>query len=76
MFILPRIHLCHEFFKYDGVYSAYPQFHGIAEVYNVPLSLSLGRLNTQYILTKILDPLASHLKQGMAFHGLLLLFYF
>lgn len=37
--------LCHEFFKYDEVYSAFPQFHGIAEVYNVPLSL-LGK--TQY----------------------------
>lgn len=52
-----------------------PQFHGRAEVCNAPLSLSLGRLNTQNILTKILDPLASQLKQGMAYRGFLLLFY-
>lgn len=56
-------HLCHEFFKYNEIYGAYSQFHGRAEVCNAPLSLSLGRLNTQYILTKILDPLASQLKQ-------------
>lgn len=62
-------------FKYDEVYRAYPQFHGRVEVCNAPLSLSLGRLNTQYILTKNLDPLASQLKQEMAYNGLLLLFY-